>query len=97
MAEVRERSVRANIIDGVLPFRGKRKSRPCIRIGETSQVNAFGDREVRVQSVVADELLLVANVGRVDPRVGVALAEEGDTRLESAWSYWQQRQGARCV
>src|SRR6267378_4559959 len=51
----------------------------------------FGHREVEICGVVADDLLFVANVCRVDARVRVALAEKRDAgphqwqRLRRYW------------
>src|ERR1700686_3214989 len=53
-----------------------------VRLGEAGEVDALGKREIGIGGIVANNLLLVANVGGVDAGVGVVLAEYSYTRLE---------------
>src|SRR5229473_4050068 len=55
---------------------------------------AFRHSEIRVDRVVTDELLLETDVGRVDARIGVILAENGHARLEGKCS-WRKRLDGR--
>ncbi len=53
----------ADIVDGILPRGRQRKACASVGVNEARQVNALRHAEVGVDSVVADELLLITNVG----------------------------------
>src|SRR5260370_8076325 len=65
-----------------------------IGIDETRQMDPFRQGEVRVRSVIPDELLLVADVRCVDPRVPVILAKYGHTGLERKRTGGQEWNGS---